>query len=376
MENKIYHYFYKITNKVNGKFYYGIHSTDDIDNGYMGSGKRLNRAIKKYGIENFTKEIVKFFDTLQELSDYESLIVNDEMVSEEMCYNLVKGGYYIDDDAIEKRRMTYGRIKHQQGSKNSQYGTCWMTKDGNSIKVKKQDVEKYLTEGWSKGRCITNKTKLTQANQNRTHIWKDGICKNVKTDVLQTYLDDGWIIGRMDPKDKIKKVKMSRECSIQQLKNFVQNKVKVIDKSGNIFVVDKNDPRYINGEFINTQKGMIATIDKEGKSHYVSVNDARYLSGELIPKNVSAKGKVSIRDKNGKYYLVDKNDSRVTSGDYVMSTKGLKYTEEQRRKIKEAKTKTKMTWVNNGIVHKYLPLCDIDSFLNNNPDWEQGRIKK
>ena len=53
-----YHYFYKITNLLNEHFYYGIHSTDNLDDGYMGSGKRLHYAYKKYGMQNFKKEIM------------------------------------------------------------------------------------------------------------------------------------------------------------------------------------------------------------------------------------------------------------------------------------------------------------------------------
>ena len=50
--NKKYHYFYKITNVINNHYYYGIHSTDDLNDGYMGSGTRLHYAYKKYGIPN------------------------------------------------------------------------------------------------------------------------------------------------------------------------------------------------------------------------------------------------------------------------------------------------------------------------------------
>ena len=66
----MYHYFYKIINKLNNHYYYGIHSTDNLNDGYMGSGRNLRRAINKYGIENFEKEIIKFFDTREECAKY------------------------------------------------------------------------------------------------------------------------------------------------------------------------------------------------------------------------------------------------------------------------------------------------------------------
>lgn len=44
---------YKITNKVTGKIYIGKHQTEDLNDGYMGSGKLLKRAQEKYGINSF-----------------------------------------------------------------------------------------------------------------------------------------------------------------------------------------------------------------------------------------------------------------------------------------------------------------------------------
>jgi hypothetical protein len=44
-----YHYIYKTTNLLNGNFYVGMHSTSDLNDGYLGSGVRVTRSIKKHG---------------------------------------------------------------------------------------------------------------------------------------------------------------------------------------------------------------------------------------------------------------------------------------------------------------------------------------
>jgi len=89
---KKYYYVYKITNKIDGKFYIGVHGTNDLDDGYMGSGKLLIRAFEKYGAENFEKEIIKIFDNLEDASKLEEEIVNKEFVLRDDTYNLALGG--------------------------------------------------------------------------------------------------------------------------------------------------------------------------------------------------------------------------------------------------------------------------------------------
>lgn len=80
---------YKITNNINGKFYIGMHQTKNLDDGYMGSGKRLKLAITKYGEENFTKEILFIFDNENDMRLKEKELV---VIDEEISYNLCDGG--------------------------------------------------------------------------------------------------------------------------------------------------------------------------------------------------------------------------------------------------------------------------------------------
>ena len=307
-----YHYFYKITNNLNGHFYYGVHNTNDLDDGYMGSGKRLHYAYKKYGIENFTKEILKYFDTSKEAFEYESEVVNEDLIKDDNCYNITNGGtgwqttglvvvrdinknifliskedekyisgelvphnkgfglyrnkqtgkieyldsttinkdiyegvtknkllvkdinekyFYVDEnderylsgkltpywkgkhktnESCKKTSKTLKSINFNKGEKNPQYGTCWINKDGNSIRVKKEELNKYLLEGWIKGRKYTENqlksfnekhNKIPKENKpgyNTIWIHNDILKKSIyiKKELLNEYISNGWEIGR------------------------------------------------------------------------------------------------------------------------------------------------------------------------------------
>ena len=88
---KAYNYIYKITNQINGKIYIGKHSTDNLDDGYMGSGILICKAEKKYGIENFTKEYLAFCDTEEKLNWFEKFYIK-KFNARQVGYNLTDGG--------------------------------------------------------------------------------------------------------------------------------------------------------------------------------------------------------------------------------------------------------------------------------------------
>ena len=83
-----YYGIYKITNLVNGKMYIGQHVTDNLDDGYMGSGKLIKRALTKYGVENFRKEWLGFYEDEEELNYIERVFVDETWISRSDTYNL------------------------------------------------------------------------------------------------------------------------------------------------------------------------------------------------------------------------------------------------------------------------------------------------
>lgn len=84
-------YIYKIVNKLNGRWYIGKHN--GIDSNYMGSGKLLKQAYRKYGIENFEKIILEICDNEQELDIQEKRWISESnALSDALSYNLAEGG--------------------------------------------------------------------------------------------------------------------------------------------------------------------------------------------------------------------------------------------------------------------------------------------
>lgn len=216
-DQRKFHYIYKITRTDgSGKYYIGMHSTDDLEDGYFGSGKILWHSINRHGKEVHTKEILEFLPSRQELKVRERELVNEEIVNDPLCMNLKLGGegggrFWSEEhqakfmalghtsEAAKKRWLVdgyreiiassvsknvkcwwmdnpeAGRMKinnlatlhtgrkrsdetrekisvSQAGEKNSQFGTCWVTNGVKPIKIKKEMLDDYLTNGYRRGR--------------------------------------------------------------------------------------------------------------------------------------------------------------------------------------------------------------------------------
>lgn len=114
---------YKVTNKVNDKIYIGFHTVKDtLDDGYMGSGKLIKRALKYHGVENFEKEILKVFYYEKDAEAYEAELVDLDFILRSDTYNVSLGGnvtiLFGDNNGFYGKKHTKETIERIQASRN------------------------------------------------------------------------------------------------------------------------------------------------------------------------------------------------------------------------------------------------------------------
>ena len=162
----MFYYIYQITNLVNSKIYVGVHKTNDMNDGYMGSGKVILRAIQKHGINNFKKKILETFGDSETMYAREKEVVTEEFLSRNDVYNLRCGGFggfeYINknrtfDDWSKLGKM---RRKHSPGNKNAVRTPEWNKKISDSKKGKQSFLGKLHTEE-TKKKISTSMKKYT-----------------------------------------------------------------------------------------------------------------------------------------------------------------------------------------------------------------------
>lgn len=83
---------YKTINKVNGHYYYGVRTLWREDDPYLGSGRRIQEAIRKYGRESFERIEIQEFNSFSEALKWEKSVVTLELLQDGNCYNLKPGG--------------------------------------------------------------------------------------------------------------------------------------------------------------------------------------------------------------------------------------------------------------------------------------------
>lgn len=139
---KTYNYVYQIRNLINNKIYIGKHSTNKLNDGYMGSGVAIKRAIKKYGIVNFKKELLCMCVDEVELNEMEIYyIAKFNSTDRTIGYNLTAGGNGGVPTEEARRKMS----EAQKGKHHSDETKAKMSEamKGNTPSTKGKTLKKY-----------------------------------------------------------------------------------------------------------------------------------------------------------------------------------------------------------------------------------------
>lgn len=98
----MYGFIYITTNLLNGKKYIGMCKYSHEKN-YLGSGKLLKEAIKKYGEKNFKREVLEVCETFESMcQSEEKWIEKYDAVNNKNFYNLVEGGFGGSSEYLKK----------------------------------------------------------------------------------------------------------------------------------------------------------------------------------------------------------------------------------------------------------------------------------
>ncbi len=151
-------------------------------------------AINEYGIKNFTNEILKYFDKYENALKYESKIVNESLIEDPSCYNIVKGG--------NSREYCYG------------YGPpLYNKKTGKFTKAK-------------------NKKEYDQ-------LWKTGNYRGH---------NEGKAPYKDSQRNKYSLFKNDPLINKNNLISIFKDKIHCRDKNNNFFMVEEDDPRLLNNK--------------------------------------------------------------------------------------------------------------------------------
>lgn len=236
----MYGYIYKTTCLINSIIYVGQKKSPKfLGQKYLGSGKILKSAIKKYGRDNFKVELLEECDSFEDLNAKEIYWISKlDSTNPDVGYNILQGGqgfkgfdcgYHLGmlgkhqsdyqkqqankaapiiREALSKSEV---RLKMSNSAKKrtknriTNGGYVGITLNNETKMVPKNQLEKYLNLGWILGmpKSKSAKDAFKKLYAARSYIHKDSIVKCVDNSLLNDYLDAGWELGKKS-KDQYK----------------------------------------------------------------------------------------------------------------------------------------------------------------------------
>lgn len=365
-------------------YYIGKHYSIDIQSDqYLGSGLLITRAIKKYGKQNFKREILYVLETQQEAYQIQQQLVNEDVVRDKATYNICIGGYgfnskmavlkdefgtkyVLRDQHKDLVGVTRGYIgitngvinknipmhKLQQfqmlgyytgrSGRNSNYGKIQIENTGKTKFIDPQEYEQYQSLGWVRKRSYNN---------GKIAIHKDQETLYINSQDFQLYNSMGYQLSHY-----------------RKITN--KNKVKLNDTKVQIIVDSSRIQKYVSDGWVIgglPRPNMIATknkvrIFKGNESKFVSKDQITYYlnNGWTMGINFTIynKGKKAITDGKHIYYVEETKLEEMIKNGY---NKGIPKCSISGKKM-----------INNGVQRKFVSQQNLNQWLQNG--WSLGEI--
>lgn len=176
---------YETTNLINGKIYVGAHSTvnPDVFNGYLGSGKYLLRAVKKYGKENFKREALSVHDNPEDAYDEERRFVNKLFLKRNDIYNICGGGYgasHLSEETKKKLSEANSGEKHPMYGKPRPEETRKKIGESSKGKHLSKEHKKKISEASKLSSEVVEQRREDVKNISQVHGWKSKLARKWK----------------------------------------------------------------------------------------------------------------------------------------------------------------------------------------------------
>ena len=193
-----------------------MHSTDELNDGYIGSGRYLQNSVKKHGKENHVFEILEFCDDRSKLREREKEIVCEQLLSNPLCMNLKLGGEggwdhiklsqdeifvknskaskshwdkYRSGDIVLQENVKKARLKGAVSKRNNGtvYSLGFTGKKHNPETLEKMKASHAGKQSGERNSQFGTKWMIHPISQE---------VKKVSVEEIEIFLNDGWIIGR------------------------------------------------------------------------------------------------------------------------------------------------------------------------------------
>lgn len=191
------------TNLINGMRYIGMHY-GELDDNYLGSGNLIQLAVKKYGKENFKKEILAIAKTEKENAENEKRIIKEyNAVEDRSFYNIHEGGFGGDTwsglSEEKKDKLRKEQSLRNSGVNNPRYGAILTEETKEKIR-RNRNTDYMLTQKYHEAMSKATSGELngmfrkhhTEASKQKMSISKQGLglgAANSNAKKIIAYLD-------------------------------------------------------------------------------------------------------------------------------------------------------------------------------------------